>query len=256
MFTRAIIRKPAENFANGLTTVAIGRPDYQKTLRQHEAYCNTLRECGLDLIIMEADVRYPDSTFVEDTAILTKESAIITNPGADSRVGEVKKIHEVLSRFYGCIHAITPPGTLDGGDICEADGHFFIGISERTNEEGGRQLAGFLRHEGYDSSFIDIRDVPDILHLKSGISYIGDNNMVLVKAFSGEETLQHYNHILVKADESYAANCIRVNDCVLLPAGYPRIRDVIEGMGYPVILLDISEFPKMDGGLSCLSLRF
>ncbi|MCJ7625325.1 MAG: hypothetical protein MUO76_17645 [Anaerolineaceae bacterium] len=256
MFTRAILRKPAENFANGSTTAAIGRPDYQKTLCQHEVYCSALRACDLDLTVLAADMRYPDSTFVEDTAILTRESAIITNPGADSRVGEVKEIHEALSRFFSRIHRITPPGTLDGGDICEADGHFFIGISERTNEEGGRQLAGFLSHEGYGSTFIDIRDIPGILHLKSGISYIGDNNMVLIEVFFDEGSLQHYNCIHVTEDENYAANCIRVNDCVLLPAGYPRIREAIEGLGYPVSLLDMSEFQKMDGGLSCLSLRF
>ena len=256
MFTRAIVRKPGENFAAGLTTGELGVPGYQAALHQHEAYCDALVICGLELTVMEADLHYPDSTFVEDTAILLKDCAIITNPGADCRKGEIDEIHRVLSGFYNRIHTITPPGTLDGGDICEAEGHFFIGISDRTNIEGGRQLSEFLRREGYTSSFIDIRRITDILHLKSGISYIGDENMVLGMMFAGEESFQRYNTIWIEKDESYAANCIRVNEYVLLPAGYPKTRNMIEGLGYQVLLLEMSEFQKMDGGLSCLSLRF
>lgn len=256
MFHNAIVRIPGENFAQGLTTAQLGAPDYQKTMQQHQKYCEALQKCGLTLTMLEPDLRYPDSTFVEDTAIVTERCAILTNPGADSRKGEVSEIQEALSKYYPNIYTISPPGTLDGGDICEADGHFFIGISERTNETGACQLAEYLASEGYTASFVKVTGIPNVLHLKSGIAYLGDDNLILIDAFSKLEDFQGYNIIHVKEQENYAANCIQVNSHILLPAGFPHIQKTIEHLGYSVIPLDMSEFQKMDGGLSCLSLRF
>src|ERR1700674_2680033 len=129
MFTRAIVRPPAPNFAEGLTTADLGAPNYQRALKQHKDYCGALEQCGLTLIRLEADRPYPDSTFVEDTAVLTREYAILARPGAPSRTGEVARIRDVLADFYPSLFSIQPPGTLDGGDVCEAGNHFFIGIS-------------------------------------------------------------------------------------------------------------------------------
>jgi dimethylargininase len=157
MFTKAIVRPPASNFAEGLTTADLGAPNYQLALKQHEAYCQALEQCGLTLIRLAADSRYPDSTFVEDIAVLTEKCAVLTRPGADSRTGEVASIRDVLADFYPARFSIQPPGTLDGGDVCEAGNHFFIGISERTNEAGAQQLAELLAPFGYTSSFVDIR---------------------------------------------------------------------------------------------------
>lgn len=256
MFKSAIVRPPGANFAEGLTSVELGAPIYGKALEQHERYCEALQQCGLALTRLEADLHYPDSTFVEDAAILTDRCAILTRSGAISRQGEVENIKEILARFYPSLHAITPPGTLDGGDICEAGIHFFIGISERTNEEGARQLAGFLAQEGYTSTLVDIRQVKGILHLKSGIAYLGDSRLVLIDALAHREVFQGYDVIRVKPAENYAANCVRVNDHVLFAAGFPELQAAIRNLGYSVIALDMSEFQKMDGGLSCLSLRF
>ncbi len=256
MFTKAIVRQPAANFADGLTTVDLGIPDYAKTIAEHERYCEALQTCGLTLTRLEADSRYPDSTFVEDVAILTEHGAILTRPGADSREGEVASMKPVLAGFYPALAEIVAPGTLDGGDICEAGSHFFIGISLRTNESGGQQLADWLATKGYTASFVDIRQTKGILHLKSGISYLGDNRMVVIDSLAGHPDFKGYELIHTMPGEEYAANCVRVNEHVLLAAGFPAFEAAIRGIGYPVIALDMSEFQKMDGGLSCLSLRF
>ena len=256
MFKRAIVRPPAANFAEGLSTANLGKPDFKKALEQHTRYCAALEQCGLAVTRLEPDERYPDSTFVEDVAVLTEHCAILTHPGAASRKGEVASIREPLARFYSKFQTLTPPGTLDGGDICEAGTHFFIGVSERTNAAGARQLAGFLAQEGYPSTPVDIHGVTGILHLKSGIAYLGDNRLVLIDALAGRPAFQGYDSVRVKPAENYAANCVRVNDYVLLAAGYPAFAAAVRGLGYPVIALDMSEYRKMDGGLSCLSLRF
>jgi dimethylargininase len=255
-FQHAITRTPGANFADGLTTADLGVPDYERVLAQHAAYCAALRACGLELHQLEADLRYPDSTFVEDAAVLTAHTAILTHPGAASRKGEVAAIEPAIARFYTRIRRILAPGTLDGGDICEAGSHFFIGLSERTNEEGARQLAEFLAEDGFTASCVSARGIPNILHLKSGISYLGDNNLVLIDAFAERPEFAGYNILRVSPEENYAANCVRVNQHVLMPSGYPRLQSAIEALGYAVMPLDMSEYEKMDGGLSCLSLRF
>ena len=256
MFKNAIVRMPGSNFALGLTTGALGVPVYAKALEQHRRYVEALESCGLQVTTLAADLQHPDSTFVEDTAVLTRTSAILTRPGAQSREGEVAGIREPLSRFFSTLHQIEPPGTLDGGDICEAENHFFIGISARTNEEGGRQLAGFLAREGYTSSFVDVRGTEGILHLKSGIAYLGDRNLVVIDELAGRAEFRGYNLIRVAPEENYAANCVRINEHVLVPAGFPDLAGRLQRLGCAVLPLEMSEFQKMDGGLSCLSLRF
>jgi len=256
MFTKAIVRPPGRNYAEGLTTMNLGAPNYKRALQQHEAYCEALEQCGLTLMRLEPDERYPDSTFVEDTAVLTDRCAILTRPGAASRVGEVEKIADVVAPFYAELHSIPEPGKLDGGDICEAEGHFLIGISERTNKAGAQQLTGWLASYGFSSSFIDITGVKDILHLKSGLAYLSDNRLVVIDALADSHEFRDYDLVRVTAGEEYAANCLLVNDRVLLAAGYPVFEGRMRALGYHTIALEMTEFQKMDGGLSCLSLRF
>jgi dimethylargininase len=256
MFTRAILRIPGGNFADGLTTVELGVPHFDKVLAQYAHYCDALRECGLELTILDPDLRHPDSTFVEDTAILTPHAAILTRPGALTREGEVDAIRPCIQSFFPSTFDIESPGTVDGGDICEAGDHFFIGISHRTNTEGARQLAAHLAALNYTSSTIDIRPMTTILHLKSGIAYIGDDTLVVMEEMAPNPQFQDFSRIPVSAAETYAANCVRVNNRVLLASGFPRLRDELIARGFSPLLLDMSEFQKMDGGLSCLSLRF
>jgi len=284
--TSAIVRVPSTSFVGGLTTTNLGLPDYERALRQHTSYCDALEQCGLKLTRLEADERYPDSTFVEDTAVLVRVrqklareqalarfdlleqdqalpngqasaiACILTRPGAASRIGEVASIKEVLSQFFPQIYSIREPGTLDGGDICEAGNHFFIGISERSNEAGAQQLAELLTSNGYTSSFVDVRDAKSILHLKSGVAYLGDNRLVVIEALANREEFSGYDLVRVSTGEEYAANCLRVNDYALIAAGYPEFARRLANLGYKTIALEMSEFQKLDGGLSCLSLRF
>lgn len=256
MIGNAILRRPAANFADGLTTGSLGRPDSAKVTQQYQSYCDALERCGIALTILEADPAHPDSTFVEDTAVLTGKTAILTRPGAKSREGEVSGIRGPLAKFFSSFAEIKAPGTVDGGDICEAEKHFFIGLSHRTNENGGRQLAEILAGEGYTWSFIDIRKMKSLLHLKSGIAYLGRNHLVVVEEVASRKEFAGYDLIRVKAEESYAANSILVNDHVVIPAGCPGLKSDLKHLGYSVIPLEMSEFQKMDGGLSCLSLRF
>ena len=256
MFRYAIVRRPGANFAEGLTTVDLGRPVYAKALEQHLHYCQTLQHCGLALTELAADSRYPDSTFVEDTAVLTERGAILTRPGALSREGEVASIQTTLAQFYPAFHVIAAPATLDGGDICEADDHFFIGISDRTNAAGAQQLAGFLSQAGYTSTCVDIRDTTGMLHLKSGLAYLGNRRLVLIDALAKRPEFRGYEIVPVAPEENYAANCVRVNDHVLIAEGFPKFKATLQHLKYRLLALDMSEFQKMDGGLSCLSLRF
>jgi dimethylargininase len=256
LFKNAIVRIPGSNFDAGLTSVSLGRPDFERVLEQHARYCEALVECGLAVTTLDADLRFPDSTFVEDTAVITARGAVLTRPGAASREGEVDAIRTEILRHFPSPLTIEAPGTLDGGDICEAEDHFFLGLSHRTNEEGARQLAAHLDRLGCTSSTIDVRGMTSILHLKSGISYIGENNLVVMKEMAGNSQFSEFNLIRVGVDESYGANCVRVNDRVLVAAGFPILTADLVAAGFDPLVLDMSEFRKMDGGLSCLSLRF
>jgi dimethylargininase len=272
VLTKAIVRPPAPNFAEGLTTANLGAPNYERALAQHEAYCRALEQCGLTLIRLEADPAYPDSTFVEDTAVLTDKCAVIARPGAPSRAGEVASIRDTLAQFYPSLLSIQPPGTVDGGDVCAAGDHFFIGISERTNEAGAQQLAELLAPFGYTASFVDIRGLSDtqsvpeavatgsaserILHLKSGLAWLGDSRLAVIEVLADHADFSNYDLVRVSDDEMYAANCVRVNHHVLVAEGYPLWEGKLRELGYQTIALEMTEFQKMDGGLSCLSLRF
>lgn len=255
-FTKALLRPPPPTFAQGLTTARDGAPDHARALAQHQAYTAALERCGLAISVLPAEPDYPDSCFVEDVAILTPRGAIVTRPGAQSRQGEVETVAAALRVHYPDLARIMPPGTLDGGDVCNAGGHFLVGLSHRTNDEGARQLAAWLADCGYSSSTIDIRRVRRLLHLKSGLSYIGDGRVLLTSDTPSGAALAPYEQLLVPDHERYAANCVRINDRILIAAGCPQVAALLDRDGYETLALDMSEFRKMDGGLSCLSLRF
>lgn len=255
-FQNAIVRPPAANFADGLTTVDLGKPVYKRVLEQFEKYCQALEQCGLSLTRLPIEEHYPDSTFVEDTAILTSRGMILTRPGAPSRAGEVESMRIALEEIVPNIDRIVEPGTLEGGDICEANGHFFIGISDRTNIEGARQLAAWLDGLGYTSTCLDIRGLSDILHLKSDLAFLGEKRLVVTEKIVGLDEYLGYELVQVDIAEDYAANCVHINDYVLIASGYPKFKSQLQKLGYLTIALDMSEYEKMDGGLSCLSLRY
>jgi dimethylargininase len=253
MIKNAIVRLPSASIVNGLTTSNLGKPDFVKASEQHSMYVDMLRGLGLTTEVLPANDLYPDSTFIEDVALCTKKCAVISCPGAISRRSETEGMNLVLSKFYDKIERITLPGTIEAGDIMMAGDHFYIGISERTNHQGADQMIRILDKHGMSASKVPLKNM---LHLKSGVSYLENNTMLVCGEFTNNESFKKYKRIEVDFDESYAANSLWINDVVIIPEGYPKIRAKIEKSGFETITLDVSEFRKVDGGLSCLSLRF
>jgi dimethylargininase len=254
MFTRAIVRKPARSLVHGITThPEFGKPDYELALRQHDAYVKALERCGLAVQVLPALEDFPDSCFVEDVAVCTKRFALITRPGAASRAGEIAGIRDLLAAHYRIIEEIKAPGTLEGGDVMMAGDHFYIGLSSRTNAEGCAQFIKALERHGCTGSGVRM---PPTLHLKTGCSYMEENVLLVDAAFAGYPEFKAFRHIDIASEETYAANCLRVNGYVIVPAGYPMALAAIKARGMQTIELDMSEYRKIDGGLSCLSLRF
>lgn len=256
MFENVIVRRPAKSLIDGITSAPeLGKPNYDMALKQHDIYIETLKKCGVKVTVLEALEGYPDSCFVEDPAVITKKCAIITNPGAKTRKGEAKEILPAIKKFFADdkIEYIKDPGTLEGGDVMMVGDHFYVGRSARTNAEGIRQFMEILKKYELTGSEIPLEFV---LHLKTGVNYIENNNMLVSGEFVTKKDFEKFNKILIPENEAYAANCIWVNDKVIVPEGYPVTAHRIEDAGYEVLPVDTSEYRKLDGGLSCLSLRF
>ena len=252
MFAEAIVRDVPETLDAGITSADLGRPDHVVAVAQHLRYIQALEECGLEVRAVAADEKYPDSVFIEDTAVVTARCAILARPGADRRQGEVHGVEEVLYGRYGNLESIIDPGTLDGGDVLQVGDHFYIGLTSRTNPEGARQLSEILGGYGYGSSRVESREY---LHLKSGVSYLGDGILVVAGKLATDGEFVGFDKIVAEAHEEYSANCIRINDYILVPAGFQRTKAQIAARGYELFELEMSEFRKVDGVLSCLSLR-
>jgi len=253
MFKQAIVRKPCKNFQFGISISNLGKPDYRRALFQHSKYVEALLKCNLSVIELPEDDRFPDSTFVEDTAIVDKKFAVITNLGAESRKGEEIEINEKLNGIYENIESIKAPGTLEGGDVMKIEDHYYVGLSNRTNNEGANQLKKILKGYGYSSSTVLLKNV---LHLKTGISYLGDSILLVSREFKDHPDFVGYKLIEVLNSEAYATNSLRINEYVIIPKGYPNLKKQIQNYNFKILELEMSEFEKMDGGLSCLSLRF
>lgn len=251
-FERAILRRPGPDFGDGLTTADLGAPDYGRMLEQHAAYRDALERLGLHCTMLDPLPGSPDAHFVEDTAVLTPNLAILTRPGAESRRSETASIEDALTGLKPIVR-IEAPGTVDGGDILFADGHCYIGLSSRTNEAGAAQLAAHLEQAGIASTPVH---VPSGLHLKSGVNYLEHGRLLLAREFADDPAFAGFERIVLEPGDSYAANTLWINGTLLTPGGFPAVRARLERLGCPVIPLDMSESAKMDGGLSCLSLRF
>ena len=251
MFTIAIVRKPGNNFAQGITTSHLGTPDYSLMVKQHQEYIKSLESIGMGVYVLEAELDYPDAYFVEDVAVVTPEIAIITNPGAPARNGEQEFIEPILAQLRPTIR-IEAPGTLDGGDVLMVGQHYFIGISERTNLEGARQLGGILEHLGNKWTPVEVGAG---LHLKSSVNYIGNDMLLMSKAFYDRVEYEGYRKISVPQNEVYAANTLWINDHLIMPLGFPETKLRLAETGLPISELDVSEAQKMDGGLTCMSIR-
>ncbi len=261
MFTHAIVRRPSRSLVDGITSSPeLGVPDYELACVQHEAYVAALEACGLEVQVLPALEEYPDSCFVEDVAVVTRRGAIIDNPGAPSRNGETAFIEEALRGYFAedRIARITSPGTLEGGDVMMAGDCFYVGRSARTNAEGIRQFSEIL--QGWDLQCVEV-PLEHVLHLKTGVNYLnespsGERVLLVAGEFVDKPVFDSFSKIETPAEEAYAANSLWVNGTVIVPSGYSTVLARIQQAGYPTIEVDTSEFRKIDGGLSCLSLRF
>lgn len=251
-FSHAIARCPAANAADGLTSAGLGAPDLQRMRAQHQHYVRILESIGLQVTLLEADEAFPDSCFVEDTAVVTPKLAVITRPGARSRRGEEVAVEPLLAA-HRPIERIVAPGSVDGGDILVVGERVLIGLSARTNQEGAGQLAEVFESAGMQCSTLPTGEA---LHLKSSINALGGERLLVTPEFAGHEQLKLFERVVIPGDESYAGNSLWVNDRVLVPSGFPATRKLIDGLGIESIEVDVGEFRKMDGGLTCLSIRF
>ncbi|MDO4487273.1 MAG: arginine deiminase-related protein [Bacillota bacterium] len=257
MFTKAITRKPCKALVYGITTSMFGEgtPDYESALEQHRNYVSVLKELGLEVTELDGDERYPDSCFVEDPAVVMEKCAIITNSPEKSRNGERYEILDTIKKFYNDsqIFFIEAPGTMEGGDVMKVGTHFFIGQSDRTNAEGARQFNDIVTKFGYTSSTVPVTEG---LHLKDFVIYLENNNMLVSSVMNNAPAFEKFNRFVVDSDELYAINSMYINGTVLVPEGYPKTLKIIEDLGYTVKLVGTDEFKKIDGSLTCLSLRF
>ncbi|MFC2086520.1 arginine deiminase family protein, partial [Bacteroidota bacterium] len=183
----------------------------------------------------------------------TSAMAIICNPGAESRNNEIVSIEPLIVKHFERIEKIIFPGTVDGGDVMMVNNLFYIGVSDRTNKDGAKQFIDILWKYGFSGSIVSLEKV---LHLKTGVNYLDNSNLLVSGEFIDKPVFESFNKIVIPEHEAYAANSLWINDFVLVPKGFSKSLRLIEEAGYETIVVDVSEFEKLDGGLSCLSLRF
>jgi dimethylargininase len=251
-FTQAITRTPGADLAAGLSTSQLGEPRLQTMLAQHASYENALRRLGLQVTTLPPLPGFPDAYFVEDAAVVLAEVAIVARPGAEVRRGETEHLQPALNQHRKLVH-IQAPGTLDGGDVLLIGTNACIGISQRTNLSAAEQLAPILRRYGYRCTPIE---VPAGLHLKSSVSQVADDTLLMTGQFSRHPAFANYRRVVVSEEDAYAANALWINGRVIIPSGFLRVAESLEDAGIQPLELDASEARKMDGGLTCMSLRF
>jgi dimethylargininase len=254
-FTHAIARRPAASITRGLRAVDTGTPDLGLMQAHHTAYIAALRETGATVVELPPLDAYPDSVFVEDTALCLPEGAVIMRPGAPSRLGEAAEMAPHLRALYGQVVQISGKDSfIEGGDILVTEREILVGRSARTNAEGIAELARLVAPWGH--TVREVHTPPGVLHFKTDCSLIDTETVLATTRLSATGCFKGYRLIDVAEGEEAAANTIRFNDLVLMPAGFPKTRDAIAAAGFTVREIGNSECAKLDGGMSCLSLRF
>lgn len=253
-FSRAITRQPGKSIVAGLRAVDTGAPDLALMLRHHADYVAALRDTGADVTVLPPLEDYPDAVFVEDTALCLPEGAVLMRPGAPSRLGEVAAMAPSLRPLFDDIRQIEGPGTIEGGDILTTGREVLVGQSARTNADGIAELAEILA--GWGRPLREVR-VPDgVLHFKTDCSLLDGETILATERLARSGCFEGYRVILTAQGEEAAANAIRFNDLVLMAAGFPGTAQRLRDAGYQLREIGNSECAKLDGGMSCLSLRF
>lgn len=253
-FSHALCRKPCSRITDGLRAKDVGDPDFQQFQLQHQTYVEALREAGLQVDVLSADDQYPDSVFIEDAALCLAGAAIVLRPGASSRFGEAASLRPELEKRFQTVIDLSGPGYVDGGDILVTDTEVLVGLSARTDRDGFTELAGIVESLGYSAR--QIQTPPDILHFKTDCGLLDSETIFSTRQLAASGCFSGYSVIEAPEDETPAANLIRVNDRVIISEGYPKTSELLRHEGYHVVALPTSEAAKVDGGLSCESLRY
>lgn len=253
-FSHAICRAASASMVDGLRAVDIGTPDLGLFEQQHQEYVATLRETGATVQVLDPLDQFPDAVFVEDTALCLQEGAVILHPGAPSRAGESAQMAPHLDAFYDEILHIDDTGCIEGGDILTTEREILVGLSARTSRDGAEQLRQCVARWGYSVRIVETP--PGVLHFKTDCSLLDAETILSTPRLAQSGCFADYKVIHTADGEEASANAIRFNNLVLMPAGFPHTRDRLIQAGYEVREIGNSEAAKLDGGLSCLSLRF
>ena len=250
---RAIVRKPSAALSRCELTFLARQPiDIERACAQHAAYVAALRSQGIDVAVLPPEPDLPDAVFVEDTAVVVDECAVITRPGADSRRAEVDGVAAALEPYRPLVR-LRPPATLDGGDVLRVGRSFFVGRTARTNDEGIQQLRSALAPHGYDVRSV----VPDgCLHLKSAVTYIGLETLLVNPEWIDVGLFGRWQCVPVAAEEPCGANALLTGDVVHVALSAPQTRRKLDALGFTTAALDTSEFEKAEAALTCLSVLF
>jgi dimethylargininase len=254
-FSHAICRKPSREVVAGLRAVDIGAPDFALMQCHHSDYIAALRATGAEVLVLDALPAYPDSVFVEDTALCLPQGAVVMRPGAPTRLGEAREMAPHLQQYFRQIARIEGPESfIEGGDILLTEREVLVGRSARTNAAGIAELAGIVADWGH--KLREVFTPPGVLHFKTDCSLLDAETVLATKRLAASGCFEGYRVIEVAEGEEACANAIRFNDVVLAPAGFPRTRAKLAAAGFDVVEIGNSECAKLDGGMSCLSLRF
>jgi dimethylargininase len=226
--------------------------NYQRAVEQHEHYGELLRDCGLEVIELSVNRDFPDSTFIEDTAVVVDELAIMASMGVESRRGEVSGIESVLG-YYRDVQHIRLPATLEGGDVLRIDKKIFVGISARTNIAGFETMKEILEPFGYEVIPVAINGC---LHLKSACVAVDDRTLLVNPRWLDLQPLRDFRIIPAFEDEPGAVNSLRINTTLCVHSGYPKTIDSLVKLGFSVKTVDISELLKAEAGMTCSSIIF
>lgn len=253
-FTHAIVREPGNSILNGLRAIDTGTPELSVFKQHHSDYIAALKSTGACVIELTANEAFPDSVFVEDSALCLPEGAISMRPGAQTRFGEAALMHTELESLYTHVVALDGTGQVEGGDILCTEKEVLVGLSARTNLAGVNSLRTQLNRWGHTLRIVDTP--ADILHFKTDCSLLDEETILSTKKLSDTGCFDGYRVIHTAEGEEACANAIRFNELVILPAGFPKTQAILESSGYNVRPVGNTEAAKLDGGMSCLSLRF
>lgn len=251
-FTHALVRPPSASVVDGLRAIDGPDPDFDRFVAEHGEYCVALERAGMAVEVMVELPAFPDAVFVEDAALCIGDHAVILRPGAPTRAGEAAAITQDLESRFATVAAIAE-GHVDGGDILVTATEIVVGLSARTDGVGVESLAAATRPSGFPVRPVDTPS--DVLHLKTDCAIIDDRTIFSTRRLAASGCFSEYEVILCPEGEEPAANLIRVNDVVIMRAGFPRTAALLEASGYRIELLQADEAALIDGGLSCMSLR-